>query len=176
MTSLATDSAVAEVFSMACGRPQYGGIYRIVCLPTLEIYIGQAANFDVRWRMHRSDLRGLRHHNRKLSAAVSVHGVASLEFSIIETCDLSELDKREMFWIRSLKPKFNGRCPYLSPRKPRIPKETVTLYVEGSKRRNVRRIRTELCDWAREVAVQMNITPGDVFRLACEEFAKSRCA
>lgn len=65
------------------------------------IYIGQSRNIEERYRHHVTHMQN-QESSRKLNAAYAEHGNPSLE--ILETCDISELDVFEEYYID----KFNA--------------------------------------------------------------------
>lgn len=79
-----------------------GGIYRIKCLVSKNIYIGSAKDFDNRRKSHFDDLMGNCHRNPHLQRAYNKYGAQNFEFEIVEI--LGEYDKklyftRENFYI-----------------------------------------------------------------------------
>jgi hypothetical protein len=163
-----------DVFTISACRPTTSGIYRITCTSTLDTYIGQAANFDSRWRAHLCDLRGKRHHNRNLSAAVAAHGMSALEFAVIEPCEWSQLGEREKFWINTIGPKFNKRGGYRSRRKQPRPRERVYMYC--GKKSHQLMIDSELVSWVRTKAAELGVATAEIFIRACTEFAQRHVA
>lgn len=80
------------------------GIYRINIGD--GFYIGSAVLLTKRLTQHFNDLRGARHVNIHLQRAFNKHGW--VDFEIIETVgDVSQLIKREQFYIDALKPRYN---------------------------------------------------------------------
>ena len=79
------------------------GIYAITNMTNNKKYVGQAGDIYWRWRHHKSDLRGNRHHNKHLQNSWNMYGEDNFEFSIIEECPISMLDEREIYWIDKLK-------------------------------------------------------------------------
>ena len=74
------------------------GIYKITNTLNGKVYIGQSINVQERFYEHKRKLRLQQHFNKYLQNAYNKHG-EYFEFEVIEECDVSELDKREMYWI-----------------------------------------------------------------------------
>lgn len=70
-------------------------------------YIGSSVDITLRWRKHRSDLRGGRHHNRHLQNAWNLYGENSFEFVVLEECDADVLIKREQHYLDAHLDKYN---------------------------------------------------------------------
>lgn len=83
---------------MATGTP-ISGIYCIRNIINGKIYIGQSKSCVYRWREHKSELRGGYHGNSYLQASFDKYGEEAFEYSILEECEESRRDEREMFWI-----------------------------------------------------------------------------
>ena len=66
-------------------------------------YVGSAECFRVRWKLHRSQLNGGRHHSQKLQRAWEKYGRASFEFTILEEVDVANLIEREQYWLDKLR-------------------------------------------------------------------------
>lgn len=84
------------------------GIYCIKNLVNNKMYIGQSDNIERRWRAHRNELAGHRHRNVHLQRAVDKYGIDNFDFSVLELCDVSELNDREMFYISRYNTFFTG--------------------------------------------------------------------
>lgn len=77
-----------------------GGIYRITCRASGKSYIGSAVNFKIRFKNHKVDLRGNRHHSPKLQRAWNKYGEDAFEFAVIEKVESRAiLLQREQYWI-----------------------------------------------------------------------------
>lgn len=72
------------------------GIYLIKNKITNECYIGQSKNIQQRFNNHINSMKNKKY---SLYSDMRHYGVKSFDFSIIEECSISQLDKREMFWI-----------------------------------------------------------------------------
>lgn len=80
------------------------GIYRISS-PN-GFYIGSSKRIAKRKSDHFSALRAKRHCNPMLQRAFNKYG-ESMEFSVVELCDIGKLLEREQFYIDHLEPKYN---------------------------------------------------------------------
>jgi group I intron endonuclease len=75
------------------------GIYKITCVPTGKIYIGSSKNLSRRVRRHFSKLSVNTHKNRYLQSAVDKYGLDSFRVDILEFCEVSELEARELYYF-----------------------------------------------------------------------------
>ena len=75
------------------------GIYCIENLINGKKYVGQSTNIDGRRRQHLSHLRRGMHRNEHLQSAWDKYGESNFEFSIIELCDIANIDELERFYI-----------------------------------------------------------------------------
>lgn len=73
------------------------GIYKII-INDYYIYIGQSVNIEGRWSDHLSELRRNKHCNKKLQNTYNKYS-NTIKFEILEECDVSELDNKEIYWI-----------------------------------------------------------------------------
>jgi group I intron endonuclease len=73
-------------------------IYKIINLVNDKFYVGSTTNKKVRFREHRKQLRGNRHHCKHLQAAWNRYGEAKFVFVVIEevpdACDLAAVEDR----------------------------------------------------------------------------------
>lgn len=76
------------------------GIYKITS-PTGRIYIGQSVDIYRRWLSYFSPKKCKA--QVRLYNSLMKYGVENHKFEIIELCDKSELNSREIFWIKELK-------------------------------------------------------------------------
>lgn len=80
------------------------GIYKITCIPTQKIYIGQSRNIYKRWYQHIYTLNAKQHRNSYLQRAWNKYGQDNFNFEVIDKCYVSELDDKEKYYIE----KFNS--------------------------------------------------------------------
>ena len=84
------------------------GIYKIENIDTGTVYIGQSDDIDRRLKAHKASLKSGTHHNTYLQNSYNKHGERAFEYSIIEECDVADLDEREMFWIAEYDSFYSG--------------------------------------------------------------------
>lgn len=84
------------------------GIYVIKNLVSGLCYVGQSINIDARIKSHIRDLKRGAHPNSHLQNAWNKYGRDSFDFLIVELCDVSLLDDREMFYINEFDSFNNG--------------------------------------------------------------------
>lgn len=80
-----------------------GYIYKITNNINGKIYIGQTANFyEIRWNEHKSKAfnKNYEGYGISLYRAFRKYGLNNFLFEIVEICDISELDNREIYWIK----------------------------------------------------------------------------
>jgi len=85
------------------------GIYKIINVETMDMYIGSSKNVKRRWIIHKSRLNHNNHHNIYLQRSWMKYGLDKFKFEIIELLDYDPilLFEREAFWISELKPEYN---------------------------------------------------------------------
>lgn len=75
------------------------GIYKIENLVNGKVYIGQTVNSEKREIKHKTELKNNVHHNLHLQRSYNKFGAESFKFIIIEICEESKLDEREIYWL-----------------------------------------------------------------------------
>ena len=75
------------------------GIYKIKNIINNKIYIGQSIRIEKRWIDHKKTLRSNSHRNVYLQNAWNKYGEDNFIHEIIEECDVSELNDKEIYWI-----------------------------------------------------------------------------
>lgn len=86
------------------------GIYKIQSNIELDkFYIGSSSNLEHRERQHLSMLKNNNHFANYLQNYVNKNGIDSINFYIIEECNLEDIINREQYYINILKPVFNSR-------------------------------------------------------------------
>ncbi len=83
-------------------------IYTIFNIINDKCYVGQAARKHHRWQNHKIALRTNKHANKHLQNAYNKYGKDAFIFVVLENLfDISNLDERENYWIKALKPEYN---------------------------------------------------------------------
>ena len=75
------------------------GIYSIINTENGKRYVGQTYDVDYRWKRHRFDLSHNYHSNNHLQSAWNKYGSDVFEYSVLEMCEIDNLDERELWWI-----------------------------------------------------------------------------
>lgn len=79
------------------------GIYRIRCRKTGQVYVGSSLDIEMRWEVHRRQLRSQKHGNSHLQRAWLRYGQRAFEFSVLELVGWKRLLRREQSWIERLR-------------------------------------------------------------------------
>ena len=77
------------------------GIYKITNIINGKSYIGQSVNIKRRLNAHKSSAfnKNSRNYNSPLYRAIRKYGIENFKFDILEECNESELDEKEIFYI-----------------------------------------------------------------------------
>lgn len=75
------------------------GIYVIVNTKNGKVYVGQAVDFDKRWKIHKWELNGGFHGNHHLQAAWNKYGAKVFKFLKLEYCKIEQLEEREQHYL-----------------------------------------------------------------------------
>lgn len=75
------------------------GVYEIRNTINNKVYIGCSGNIKLRWRTHRTKLRGGRHENTYLQRSFDKHGEDVFVFSVIEETNVDSLITVEQKWL-----------------------------------------------------------------------------
>lgn len=70
------------------------------------VYIGQTRQGKKRWTQHRTELRNNKHYNTHLQNSWNRYGEDNFEFSVVEYCELDDLNDKERYWIS----RYNSMC------------------------------------------------------------------
>ena len=73
------------------------GIYKIENQINGKVYIGQSINIARRWKEHRSRANN---NDTPLYRAINKYGLENFTFEILEECSVSELNEKEIYWIK----------------------------------------------------------------------------
>lgn len=84
-----------------------GIIYKIENRLNSKFYIGSTINFKKRYYTHLNHIRSCRNTCVKLIRAVNKYKEENFIFSIIETCEISNVLNREQYYLDLLKPYYN---------------------------------------------------------------------
>ena len=79
------------------------GIYKITNLDNGKMYVGQSTNIEKRWDDHKLLLNKNQHSNLRLQYSWNAHGEDRFDFSILEECDIDELNDLEIYWVDKLR-------------------------------------------------------------------------
>ena len=80
---------------------QKGTIYLIENTINGHKYVGQT-RVKLKYRLHLHYLESKRHTQRPLYRAINKYGIGKFKVSILEKCDIEELDDKERYWISKL--------------------------------------------------------------------------
>lgn len=77
------------------------GIYKIENLINGKIYIGKSVNIEKRFKTHINDSfnENKQEYNHLIHKAIRKYKVENFSFDVIEECNESDLNSREMYWI-----------------------------------------------------------------------------
>ena len=81
------------------------GIYKFTSKITGKSYIGQSIHIEKRYQEH---LQEVNNNNSKWYQALREQGINNFEFSILEICEPSQLNEREIYWIEQYNSYLDG--------------------------------------------------------------------
>ena len=85
------------------------GIYIIKNTINDKVYIGQSVNIQARWYAHCASARSDRQDSyTEIHQAMKNLGVKNFYYEVLEECDISELNKREIYYIQCYDSYKNG--------------------------------------------------------------------
>ena len=82
------------------------GIYKIKNNINQKEYVGKSTNIDGRWKSHIAQAKNGSQY--PIHRALRKYGVENFTFSILEECDVSELNNKEIEWVSKLDTYKNG--------------------------------------------------------------------
>ena len=87
------------------------GIYEIVNTINGKKYIGQAKNIEDRWVGHINSTmnENAKNYDYPLYRAIRKYGLGNFDFKILEECDVSSLDDREVYYIEKFNPYIHNK-------------------------------------------------------------------
>lgn len=88
-------------------RPNFkekSGIYIIICMTSLKMYIGSSYNLAGRFSEHRGELRRGAHPNLHLQRAWTKYGEQAFVFGVLEYCLTEDLVSKEQEYLDKYKP------------------------------------------------------------------------
>ena len=98
-----------DLIGRVIGSGVHCGIYKITNIDNGMCYIGQAVNIADRWKQHIKRGIGADPPTRnKLYPAMLASGVENFTFEIVEECDRTKLNEREIYWQEFFKAKEFG--------------------------------------------------------------------
>jgi len=84
------------------------GVYQIQSISKPDrIYIGSSRDIRGRWRLHAKNLLDNKHHSPKLQYHYNKYGAEDLQYSLLLSCNETDLLKSEQFFLDSYKHYFN---------------------------------------------------------------------
>lgn len=87
-------------FPLILGTEKVCGIYKITNMDNQKVYIGQAVDMRERWLQHCKKGLGIdTPQNNKLYAAMLQDGLENFTFELLESCEPSELNEKEKYYI-----------------------------------------------------------------------------
>ena len=89
------------------GKYNYSGIYCLKNTIDNRCYVGSAQKLNYRLWNHKHRLIKGTHANNILQNFVNKYGIDTIYFEILESVNISNLIKREQYYIDVLKPEFN---------------------------------------------------------------------
>lgn len=84
-------------------------VYRIVCFPTAQVYIGLAQSVKPRLAQHWRELRKGHHHNSLLQKAYNEFGRGAFFHEVLERdMKYDEALAREQYWVAHYRSAYDG--------------------------------------------------------------------
>ena len=80
-----------------------GEIYKITNTINDKIYVGQTTRTAaIRWKEHQKNIQALKH-RLPLYKALDKYGVDNFVIEVLEICEDSQLNEKEVYWIKNLR-------------------------------------------------------------------------
>lgn len=170
--------------------PETAGVYRIVCVPTGECYVGGSACIRKRVYGHAVTLANGDSKHPALQQAYRQHGGSAFRAEVLDLCELDEVSLRESAWIGKLAPALNvqghsGRIraktrPVATKakpaREPRTPRAVVARFTHEQRRARRREMAAELFSGATlaHLTAKYGVTAATVRAAASEFYSEFR--
>lgn len=84
------------------------GIYKYQNKINGKVYIGQSLNIENRYKQHLYDAQSRAERGTGVDLAINKYGIDQFDFEIIEQCEPSQLNEREIYWIEYYDSYHNG--------------------------------------------------------------------
>ena len=97
-----------DLINRVIGAGTHTGIYKLTNLRNQKVYIGQAANLADRWKDHIKAGLGIDTPNNMLYTAMLKDGVENFTFEVLEECERSALNDREIYYIEFYRSQEHG--------------------------------------------------------------------
>lgn len=122
------------------------GIYEIKSYLSAYRYIGSSQNIDLRWTIHKNDLRRGCHHNRHLQYAWAKYGEDSFGCKLVEESTPGQLLTLEQEWLDRYRQSGllynvarNSSAPFKGRHHSKETKAKLSLHFTGKKRKKRKR-------------------------------------
>lgn len=83
------------------------GIYKFTSKITGLSYIGQSIHINTRYNQHLQEAKDDKRQT-KWHQALKEQGIENFDFTVLEECDINELNEREIYWINKYNSFYNG--------------------------------------------------------------------
>ena len=86
------------------------GIYKVENLVNHKAYIGQSKYIEKRWNKHQNEPFNPNSHSYDypLYRAIRKYGIENFSFEVLEECEISELNAKEIYYIEKFDTFYNG--------------------------------------------------------------------
>lgn len=83
------------------------GIYMLTNVKTGNRYVGKSINIKRRYMEHKTPRAALTTKSPLFKRELAEYGIGAYELTVLEECDASKLNERELHWIHKLQPEYN---------------------------------------------------------------------